>query len=200
MRNVTANFKKKKHTHRMKKLTLLFFWILTISIYGQNFEKGIYRGQKLPFEICFFTYTDSLLEVEYFYEKADKVFGHIPPKTLILGMESFATKPAYKSSDDSIKVYFKKDYFLIERLGFGDVKVYNLKDTKQKIVTYRNRNLLFSFSQELHEKLKTKSGFDEKQFWEKFNSFELEKYTAIDSQAFIEKINEVNNEMNKNWR
>ena len=184
----------------MRILTLTLLLILTINSFGQDLEKGIYRGQKLPFEICFFTYADTIMEVEYFYEKAGHVFGHVPAKRLIINMESFATKPAYKSVDDSITIYYKKDYFLIKRVGFGKVKVYRTKETKNEIVILRNRNRLFSFSQNLHKELYLKSEFDEKIFWDKLNSFELEKLTSLDSNEFNERLEQVNKEIKKNWR
>ena len=42
----------------MKQITLILLLFLTISSIGQNLEKGIYRGQKLPFSICYLTYND----------------------------------------------------------------------------------------------------------------------------------------------
>lgn len=184
----------------MRISTLTILLILTVSSFAQNLEQGIYRGQKLPFEICFFTYTDSVMEVEYFYEKSGQVFGHIPAKRLILNMESFTTKPAYKSLDDSITIYYKKDYFLIKRIDSGKVKVYRTNETKNEIIILRNKNKMFSFSQNLHNELKLQPGFDEEIFWDKLNSFELEKLTSLDSSKFNEKLEQVNNEMKKNWR
>ncbi|MBL4561853.1 MAG: hypothetical protein JKX79_12810 [Labilibaculum sp.] len=184
----------------MKAFTLSLFIILSLNSFGQSFEKGIYRGNKLPFEVCYFTYTDSIIEVEYFYEKAGEIFGHIPSKKLVLGMESFATKPAYISSDDSLTVYFKKDHFLIKRLGFGKIKVCNIKSQKSEIRNLRNKNRLFVFSHELHKELKLKPRFDDKAFWEKLHSYGLEKETLLEENEFSEKIVNVREEMKKNWR
>jgi hypothetical protein len=63
----------------MKKLLiiLLIFW--TTGIVGQGLDKGIYRGQKL-LEICYFTYNDTTVEVEYFYLKGGQIFAHYTAK------------------------------------------------------------------------------------------------------------------------
>ena len=186
----------KKQKMRILILTLLL--ILTLNTFGQVLEKGIYRGQKLPFEICLFTYADTIMEVEYFYEKAGQVFGHVPAKRLIINMESFVTKPVYKSKDDSITVYYKKDHYLIKRVGSGKVKVYRTKESNNELVILRNRNRLFTFSHNLYKELNQKSEFDEIIFWDKFNSYELEKLTSLNSNEFNKKLEQVNKEIKKN--
>lgn len=53
----------------MRQLVLIALVFWTTTIYGQDLGKGIYRGQKLPFIICYLTYNDSTIEVEYFFQK-----------------------------------------------------------------------------------------------------------------------------------
>lgn len=127
----------------MKRILLISAILWTTISVGQTLEKGIYRGQKLPFTICYFTYTDSIIEVEYFFRKSAHVFDHIPAKKLQRGMESFKNKPAFKSQDDSILVFIKADYFLIKLKGFDKIKVYKSVDTEAEIKTLRNNNKQF---------------------------------------------------------
>jgi hypothetical protein len=169
-------------------LIAIMLWA-TIST-GQNFGKGIYKGAELPFTICYFTYYDSTIEVEYFFQKGGQIFGHIAAKKLKVGMESFVTKPAFKSSDDSITVFIKEDHFLIKRKGSDNVKVYKSADTQTTITTLRNRNKLFSFSQNLYDEHKVRPNFDQQKFWDKLHSFELDKYIALDNEKFNAKLNE----------
>src|SRR5690606_17876558 len=104
----------------MRHILLIATILWTTTSVGQTLGKGIYKGQKMPFTICYLTYTDSTLEVEYFFQKGGQIFGHIPA----IKLESFATKPAFKSQDDSLKVFIKTDHFLIKRKGSDKVKVY----------------------------------------------------------------------------
>jgi hypothetical protein len=170
----------------------------TISV-GQTLEKGIYKGQKLPFIICYLTYTDSTLEVEYFFQKGGQIFGHIPAKKLEMGMESFATKPTFKSQDDSITVFIKTDYYLIKRKGSDKVKVYKSADTQTTITTLRNKNRLFSFSQKLFDEYKVRPNFDEQKFWTKLHSYDLDKYITLDNEKFNTKLDETRADLKKNW-
>lgn len=127
----------------MKRILLISAILWTTISVGQTLEKGIYRGQKLPFTICYFTYNDSIIEVEYFFRKSDHIFDHIPAKKLQMGMNSFKNKPAFKSQDDSILVFIKADHLLIKRKGFNKIKVYKSTDTETEIKTLRNRHKLF---------------------------------------------------------
>jgi len=183
----------------MKQIFLIVTILWTATSVGQTFEKGIYKGQKLPFTICYFTYSDSTLEVEYFFQKGGQIFGHIPAKKIVIGMESFATKPAFKSQDDSIEVFFKADYFLIKRKGSDKVKVYKSADTQTTITTLRNRNRLFSFSQKLYDEYKVSPNFDQQKFWDKLHSYELEKFTTLDNEKFNTKLDEILADIKKNW-
>jgi hypothetical protein len=145
------------------------------------------------------TYTDSIIEVEYFYQKGGQIFGHIPAKKLEMGMESFATKPAFKSQDDSITVFIKTDHFLIKRKGSEKVKVYKSANTQGSIMTLRNRNKLFSFSHKLYDEYKVKPNFDEQKFWNKLNSYYLDKYITLDNGKFNAKLDETRADLKKNW-
>ncbi|REJ82811.1 MAG: hypothetical protein DWQ44_01460 [Bacteroidetes bacterium] len=178
-------------------LLLAIFWT-TISL-GQTLEKGIYKGQKLPFTICYLTYSDTIIEVEYFFQKGGQIFGHIPAKKLQINMESFATKPAFKSQDDSINVFIHSDYFLIKRKGLDKVKVYKSVDTQTTITTLRNRNKLFSFSHKLYDEYKVKPNFDQQKFWDKLHSYNLDKYVTLDNEKFSDKLNETRDDFKKNW-
>lgn len=178
-------------------LIATILWVTT-SV-GQTLGKNIYKGQKLPFTICYLTYSDSIIEVEYFYQKGGQIFGHIPAKKLEMGMESFATKPVFKSQDDSIEVFSKTDHYLIKRKGSEKVKVYKSADTQTTITTLRNRNRLFSFSQRLFDEYKVRPNFDQQKFWDKLHSYELDKHISIDEEKFNVKLEETRADLNKNW-
>lgn len=113
-------------------------------------------------------------------------------------MESFATKPAFKSQDDSINVFIKTDQFLIKHKGSDKVKVYISADTHTTITTLRNRNRLFSFSQRLFDEYKVKPNFDEQKFWDKLHSYDLDKYINLDNEIFNKKLDETYADLNKN--
>jgi hypothetical protein len=179
-------------------LIAAIFWATTTV--GQNLGNGIYKGQKLPFTICYLTYSDATIEVEYFFQKGGQIFGHIPAKKLEIGMESFVTKPTFKSQDDSILVFNKKDHFLIKRKGFEKVKVYKSADTQTTITTLRNRNRLFSFSQKLYDESKGRPNFEQQKFWDQLHAYNLDKYIALDNEEFIAKLNETRDDFIKNWQ
>jgi hypothetical protein len=178
-------------------LTLIIFW--TSVLFGQTPEKGIYRGQKTPFIICYLTYNDSTIEVEYFNQKSSQIFGHFPAKKLVYNTESFSTKPIFKSTDDSVLVYSKKNYYLVKRKGFNKIKVYKTADTQADISILRNRNKLFRFSHNLYDEFKVRPNFDQQQFWNKLNSYGLDKYVTLDNKEFIKKLNETRDDIKKNW-
>ncbi|MCE2786816.1 MAG: hypothetical protein ACK44P_09930 [Bacteroidota bacterium] len=67
----------------MRQILLIATILWTTNSFGQTLEEGIYKGQKMPFTICYLTYTDSTIEVEYFFQKGGQIFGHIPAKKLI---------------------------------------------------------------------------------------------------------------------
>lgn len=183
----------------MRQILLIATLLWTSFSVGQTLGNGIYKGQKLPFTICYLTQTDSTLEVEYFFQKGGQLFGHIPAKKLEIGIESFAAKPIFKSQDDSIKVFIKKDHYLIKRKGSDKVKVYKSADTQTTISTLRNRNRLFSFSQRLFDEYKVKPNFDKQKFWDKLHSYDLDKYITIDNENFNAKLNETRADLKKNW-
>ncbi len=183
----------------MRQLLLIATILWTTTSFGQTLGKGIYKGQKLPFTICYLTYSDSTIEVEYFFQKGGQIFGHIPATKLEIGMESFATKPAFKSQDDSIMVFIKRDHFLIKRKGLDKVKVYKSADTQTTITTLRNRNKLFSFSQKLYDEYKVRPDFDQQKFWDKLHSYDLDKYITLDNDKFNKKLDETRADLKKNW-
>lgn len=164
-----------------------------------DFGKRNLQRTKLPFTICYFIYTDSIIEVEYFFQKGGQIFGHIPAKKLEIGMESFRNKPAFKSKDDSITVFIKKDYFLIKRKGYDKVKVYKSADNQTTITTLRNRNRLFSFSHRLFDEYKVRPNFDEQKFWNTLHSYNLDNYITLDNEKFNTKLNETRDDFKKNW-
>ena len=179
-------------------LTIAAFLTVTLNVFGQNLEKGIYMGKGLPFTICYLTYSDSILKVEYFYEKGGQIFGHSPAKRLEYGMESFSTKPIFISKDDSINVYAKTEYFLIIREGHEKIKVYKSKDTNDDIQTLRNRHKLFSVAQNLYRVNKDRANFDSQKFWDEFNSYNLDEQTKLTENQFDEKLKEAEIKI-KNW-
>ena len=183
----------------MRQILLIATILWTTTSVGQTLGKGIYKGQKLPFTICYLTYTDSAIEVEYFSQKGGQIFGHIPAKKLEIGMESFATRSAFKSQDDSITVFIKTNHFLIKRKGSVKVKVYISTDTQSTIMTLRNRNRLFSFSQRLFDEYKVKPNFDQQKFWNKLHSYDLDKCITLDIEKFNKKLDETRADLNKNW-
>jgi hypothetical protein len=66
----------------MRQIILIATILWTTISVGQTLGNGIYKGQKLPFTICYLTYTDSTLEVEYFFQKGGQIFGHISAKKI----------------------------------------------------------------------------------------------------------------------
>ncbi len=82
----------------MRNLFVLFLLFLATLTVGQNIEKGIYKGYEFPFVICFFTYTDSIAEVEYFSKKSGTIFGHKPPKQVV--QTGLSSKLYFHSLDD----------------------------------------------------------------------------------------------------
>jgi len=184
----------------VRQIALVLFFLMMIKSYGQTLDKGIYRGQKLPFEICYMTCNDSTIEVEYFYQKSGQIFGHVPSEKLLINMESFSTKPVYKSTDNSVLVYLKTDCYLIKRKGSAKIKVFKTTDSKTDIYTLRNRYNLYRFSQDLHNEFKLRDGFNDKEFWDNFKSYELEKFTTIDPIDFNIKLMQTKDEILKNNR
>ena len=178
-------------------ITAAILW--TSFAIGQTLEKGIYKGQKLPFTICYLTYCDSTIEVEYFFQKGGQILGHVPAKKIQIGMESIAIKQAFKSQDDSLTILIKTDHFLVKRKGSDKVKVYKSVDTHATITALRNRNKLFSFSQLLYDEYKIKPNFDEQKFWDKLHSYNLEKYLTLENEKFNRKLDETLVEIKKNW-
>ena len=183
----------------MRQILIIAIILWTTISVGQTLGKGIYKGQKKPFTICYLTYTDSIIEVEYFFQKGGQMFGHIPAKKLEMGMESFATKPAFKSQDDSITVFINKDHFLIKRKGSDKLKVYKSADTQTTINTLRNKNKLFSFSQKLYDEYKVRPNFEQQKFWDKLHSYLLDTYITLDSEKFNKKLDDTRVDLNKNW-
>ncbi len=184
---------------KMRQILLISAILWTTNLVGQTLGKGVYKGQKLPSIICYLSYTDSTIEVEYFFQKGEQIFGHIPAKKLEMVMESFATKPALKSHYDSITVFIKIDHILIKRKGSDKVKVYKSADTQTAITSLRNRNRLFSFSQKLFDEYKVRPNFDEQKFWSKLHSYDLDKYITLDNEKFNAKLNETRADISKNW-
>ena len=182
----------------MRQIILIATILWTTISVGQTLGNGIYKGQKLPFTICYLTYTDSTLEVEYFFQKGGQIFGHISAKKIQINKEIFATKPAYKTQDNSITVFIKKDHFLIKRKGSDKVKVYKSADTQMTITSLRNRNRLFLFSQGLFDEYKVKPNFDEQNFWAKLRTYGLDKYITLDNEKFNTKLYETHADFKKN--
>jgi len=183
----------------MRLILLLASFIWTTTSVGQSLKKGIYKGQKFPFTICYLSLTDSTIEVEYFFQKSGQIFGHLPVKKLKLGTEHFSKKASLKSLDDSIKVFAKADYFLIKRKGFGRIKVHKSVETETTIAILRNRNRLFSFSHDLYDEFKVKPDFDQQKFTNKFGSYKLDEYLNLDSAEFNKKLDETRDDIIKNW-
>ncbi|MEQ1732380.1 MAG: hypothetical protein ABL940_01840 [Bacteroidia bacterium] len=177
-------------------LVVTILWV-TISP-GQTLDKGIYKGQKLPFLICYLTYADSVIEVEYFCQKGQQIFGHIPAKRIQIGFKSFASKQTFKAQDGSITVRSKEDRFLIISKVTGKVRMYKSEDTQTSIIILRNRNKLFSFSQNLWKEHSVKLNFDNEKFWAKLNSYHLDTYLSLDNEKFNTKLDEIRTDFNEN--
>ncbi len=108
-------------------------------------DKGIYKRQKGPFETCYLTYNDSIIEIEYFYLKGGQVFGHKPAKKLI----KTDTEIILKSLDDSIKVFQKGNILVVKTKGHsGRNKLYPCSITSKDIDDLRNRNKYFQTYQD----------------------------------------------------
>ena len=177
---------------------IIFVLMISINLFGQDLGKGVYMGKGLPFTICYLTYSDSIVEVEYFYEKGSQIFGQTVVKELEYGMESFSTKPIFLSQDDSIKVFVKSDYFLVKREGHEKIKVYKSSDTEVDIRTLRNRNKLFSFSQKLFKENSERPNFESQKFWDELNSYGLDNETRLTEKQFEEKLSQAEIKI-KNW-
>ncbi|AMM51131.1 hypothetical protein TH61_07975 [Rufibacter sp. DG15C] len=147
--------------------------------------------------ICYFTQTDSVLEVEYFYEKGGHIFGHLPAKQLQPTAATSSRKPAFTSLDHRIKIFREKDYYLIKRKGGPRMKVYKTLETAADIAVVRNRNRLFALSHKLHKELIDTPGFEEQSFWKKWNSFNLQEQVTLDNAAFSKKLEAARLEMLK---
>jgi hypothetical protein len=173
-------------------IAIIFFANTSV---GQTLGKGIYKGQKLPFTICYFTFTDSVIQVEYFFQKGGQIFGHIPSKKIEMG--NYATKPAFKSKDDNISVFINTDHFLIKRKGSDKIKVYKSVDTQTAIMTLRNRNSLFSFSQKLYDEYNLRPNFEEQKFRDKLHTYNLDKYITLGNEEFNAKLDETNADFKK---
>jgi hypothetical protein len=184
---------------KMKRILpiVLLFWA-TFS-YGQENVK-IYKGQKLPFNITYLTISDDKTEIEQFYRKGSQIFAHTRAKELKMGMNSHRSAPIFKSSDDSVKVYYKKDYYLVEQKGIGKIKVYLTNETKEEIITLRNRNRLFEFTQSLTEELRKHPNFDIHQINEQINAYNLKDYVSQSQRDFENLLTKVNKEVKENWR
>ncbi|MFC5271322.1 hypothetical protein [Adhaeribacter terreus] len=174
---------------RIKLLMAILLGLPGIS-FAQAFGKGIYKGQKLPFEICYLTYNDSTIQVEYFYQKSGQIFDYIPAKKLVHGLESSSTKPTYKSTDDSILVFAKKDYYLVKRKGFGKVKVYKSDESIKDVNKLRNRCKLHRFNWANFRYLKSHLSIEEHLIWEKVHSLDLKKYLDLSEVEFDKKLTE----------
>lgn len=179
-------------------LTFIFSVWVSLTLFSQDAAKGIYVGQGLPFTICYLTYTDSVLEVEYFYEKASQVFAHTPAKKLAFGMESFSTKPIFVSKDDSIHVFTKKGYYLVKRKGREKMKVFKTTQTVDDIRVLKNRCRLHSYSQRLFRENKGRPNFDTQQFWNQLHSFHLDEQTTLSEEKFEQKLQEITFQLKKN--
>lgn len=179
-------------------LILAFLFTVSFGVFGQGLDKGIYVGKGFPYTICYLTYTDSIIEVEYFYEKGSQIFGHSVAKKLEFGMESFSTKPIFLSPDDSVKVFIKSNHYLVKREGHEKIKVYKSSETKDDIQTLRNRNKLFSFAQKLHRDNKDRANFESPKFWDEFNSYGLDNEIGLTEVQFNVKLKEAEIKI-KNW-
>lgn len=121
----------------------LIFTLLILShclfSFGQV-GKGIYQGQNEPFKRCYLTYTDSIVEIEYFYLKGGQIFGHTPAKKLIKADNGHI----FKSHDDSIKVSQKDKILLVRTKGCsGKIKLYPSSVSSKEIDELRKRNREF---------------------------------------------------------
>jgi len=181
------------------KIQLFICLILSVTAaFGQTLENGIYRGQRYPFTICYLTYSDSIVEIEFFAQKTGKVFLHTEVKRLEWGMESFSLKPIFKSSDDSILVFAKKDYFLIKRKKQSNLKVYKTNDSQSDISRLRKKYKLHKFYNNLNNERKKTSDVNDIDFWNKVHSFKLENELDLKEIEFDLKLNEVRKKM-QNW-
>ena len=175
-------------------LTLLF--LLPIIVFGQNQEKQYYRGGKGPFEICFVTVSDSGAEVEYFFKKSSKIFTYIPPIKLTYGLESYSSKPFLVSENDSIQVYNKSDYLLVDNKGNqGKTKVYKTTNGEVELRMLRNNYAISKFSKEQFVKWETHPNFDRHVFYRRLYQYNLRSQTHLTEEEFSKKLKEVEGDL-----
>ncbi|GAB5556841.1 MAG: hypothetical protein SchgKO_10540 [Schleiferiaceae bacterium] len=175
-------------------LTLLF--LLPIIVFGQNQEKQYYRGNKLPFTICFLTVSDTGAEVEYFYKKGSKVFAYVPPIKLTHGLESSSSKPFLVSENDSIQIFVKSKYLKVKNKGDqGKVKVYKTNNGEVELRMLRNNYALSKFTDEQVAKLETHPNFDIHVFYRKLHQYNLRSQTDLTEEKFAKKLEEVEGDL-----
>ncbi len=174
----------------MKQLLFITGIFLNLISIGQITEKGIYKGRRFPFTICYFTNNDSTIEVEYFFMKASQIFDREPPKKLIPTNAQSSRKPVFKSADDSITVFSKKTHYLVKSKAKSyKVKLYKSNDTFPMIIRMRNENSLYRFYQNLYREYNKRPDFDQTCLNEEFQSYELYKYiSTLDEKEFNKKI------------
>lgn len=67
------------------------------------------------------------------------------------------------------------------------------------MMTLRNRNRLFSFSQKLYNEYKVRPNFDQQKFWDKLHSYDLDKYISLDNEKFNAKLDKTRADLKKKW-
>jgi hypothetical protein len=125
----------------MRPQIIFIFLFSSVLSFGQ--EAGIYKGSKTQMFQYFLTISDSVVYVECFQEKGSQIFGHIPAIELEVGLESYKSKPIYKSHDNQIRIYKRKKYLLLKSKSFGNFKMYKTSISKKDIENLRERHYEF---------------------------------------------------------
>ncbi len=123
----------------MKNFTLILFLLTVMNVQSQNLKNGIYEGTKFPFTICYVTYKDSIIEVEYFAKKASTFFDRTPAVTLKIPGLPPPRNLLLVTKNDSLKVTFKEKYLVVRDKEIGKIKVYKSELTEADIANLRKK-------------------------------------------------------------
>jgi|GEM_PF-3177149 len=150
----------------------------------------IYKGKKFPFTNCYVIFSDSLAFVEYHFIKASIVFAS--SETMILTHEKENKLSSFK---DDIWLKIKSNHLVIKKKGYGRIKVHKTHETISDIIILRNKGKHHNLGHNLYRKCQQDSSCDFLNFWNKFNSYKLDKHFSLPEKEFDEKLKLVEKEL-----
>ena len=184
----------------MKKTILILLLFTSLIVNGQPIKKGLYKGWGMTIATCYLNYSDTLINFEYFQQKGCQIFGHFPAVKLNLTLESSNKKPFLISEDSTIKVYIKKDYFVVKDKNHGKAKVYLSNETQKEIDILRNRNSICVFNNKITKELQNNDYYrlnyiNDSIFYSKLHQYNLNNFTNIKTTEFDVKLEEIRLEL-----